>query len=268
MKLPILQTSILALLISSGIVLGQDTANAGRRANENLRVTIQKWVEVMKSIQTEQKNWKAEQEVLEGNIASIEAEIGQLESELAESKKRRATADAASVDKLAQKEEYSAARIALREGLNGLESEVSAVIPLLPKELTDEAKIKTAIEDHQKFSATTDKESLPLNKRLSPMLTLLTEAEKFNQVVTTYEGRAFTAQGQTRLLDVVYFGLSTGFAADEKGELAFRLQPSPTGWQEVPLTGEGLAKTIRELIDIAKGTGETRLVNLPLELGK
>jgi len=74
--------------------------------------------------------------------------------------------------------------------------------------------------------------------------------------------------GKKILLDGAYFGLAMGFAANEEGTVAFRLKPGSDGWEEDELTGEDIVKEVRELINVANGSGETRLVNIPLEIAK
>ena len=122
--------------------------DGGVEANKKLRATVQKWISVMKETQEKQKEWKEKKEILLDSKASLEAETAQLESEILAAFDRQKKLDVQSADKLAEKKSYDAAREALRDGLNDLDAKVSAVIPLLPKQLTKEGKIEKAIADH------------------------------------------------------------------------------------------------------------------------
>ena len=236
--------------------------------NKALRAAIQKWVAVMKETQTVQKDWREQKQVLLDSRDSLTSEVTQVENEIAEADERRKTLDQASEDKLARKATFDAGREALRAGLDALDAKVSAVIPILPAELVKNGKLEKAIVDHQKFSATEDKETLGLNSRLTAMLTILTEAEKFNQIVSTFGGKTVQAGEERVLLDGAYFGLACGFAANEAGTVAFKLTPSATGWSEEEITDEDLIKEVRALINVANGSGETRLITLPLEIAR
>ena len=191
-----------------------------------------------------------------------------MESEILSAFARLSKTDASSQEKLAQKKRYDEGREELREGLNGLEERISAVIPLLPEELASQPKLEKAIVDHRNFVIRKDKEAIGLNSRLTAMLTILTEAEKFNQVVTPFSGKSAETGGQKILLDGIYFGLGMGFAANEEGTIAFRLVPGPEGWTEEELTDPGVIEDVRELIDVGNGSGETSLVTIPLQIGE
>lgn len=244
--------------------------DGGIEANKKLRATVQKWIAVMKETQEKQKEWKEKKEILLDSKASLEAETAQLESEILAAFDRQKKLDVQSADKLAEKKSYDAAREALRDGLNDLDAKVSAVIPLLPKQLTKEGKIEKAIADHLGFVKRTDKDKIALNARLTSMITILLEAEKFNQVVTPFKGGGLTADvgGDQVILDGIYFGLAMGFASDEQGKVAYRLDPSPGGWEKKEISDPETVAKIRELIDVGNASGEVRLVELPLEIAK
>jgi len=240
----------------------------GIEANRKLRTTVQKWISVMKEIQEKKKEGKEQKQILIDSKAALEAETKQLEVEIEAAEKRKAQLDEKSQDKLEKKETYDAAREALRAGLNRLEMKVSSVIPILPEELTSRDKVAKAISDHRGFVAKTDKDSLDLNARLTPMAAILSEAEKFNQIVTTFKGRTVTVGGKPVLLDGIYFGLAMGFAADNSGQKAILLKPGPKGWTETEISDVEVAAQVRELIEVGMGTGEIRLIDLPLEIAK
>lgn len=237
-------------------------------ANKNLRATVQKWISVMKETQRKQKEWSEQKQILLDSKASLESESEQLRVEILAAFEREKKLDTQSLEKKEEKESYDKAREVLREGLNDLDAKVSAVIPLLPETLTKDGKVEKAIADHKGFVQRNDKDKISLNSRLTAMITILIEAEKFNQVVTAFEGSTAEIGGQKLLLDGIYFGLAMGFAADEAGKVAVQLKPGADGWTQSEITDPETVTQIRELINVGKGAGEVRLVDLPLEIAK
>ena len=254
-----------AILLAILPVSAQENASV---ANDQLRASVQKWVAVMKATQEKQKEWKEQKEILLDSKASLLAENSQMEKEILSAFSRLGSTDETSRRKLAEKKSYDNGREALRDGLNDLDAKISAVIPLLPRELARQPKLEKAIVDHRNFVIRQDKEKISLNARLTAMLTILTEAEKFNQVVTPFSGRSADAGGNKVLLDGIYFGLAMGFAANEQGTVALQLKPGPEGWVESEISDPEVIEQVRELINVGNASGEVRLVTLPLEIAK
>lgn len=254
-----------ALLLALLPVSAQESANV---ANDQLRASVQKWISVMKATQEKQRDWKEQKQILLDSKASLLAENAQMEKEILAAFARLGSTDETSRKKLAEKKSYDDGREALRDGLNDLDAKVSAVIPLLPAELAKQSKLEKAIVDHRNFVIRQDKEKISLNARLTTMLTILTEAEKFNQVITPFSGRSADAGGNKVLLDGIYFGLALGFAANESGTVALQLRPGPDGWIESEITDPDVIEQVRELINVGNASGEVRLVTLPLEIAK
>ncbi|MFT6862793.1 MAG: hypothetical protein ACJAVK_001353 [Akkermansiaceae bacterium] len=253
------------LLLSISPLSAQDS---GIEANKQLRATVQKWISIMKETQEKQKDWKEQKQILLDSKDSLQSENKQLETEILAGFARQEKLDTLSLEKIEEKKSYDDARETLREGLNDLDAKVSAVIPLLPETLKKEGKVEKAIADHKGFVIRNDKDKIALNSRLTAMITILIEAEKFNQVVTPFEGSTAEVGGQKLLLDGIYFGLAMGFAADPSGKVAIQMNPGSDGWTQTEITDPETIAKVRELIDVGKGAGEVSLVDLPLEIAK
>ena len=254
-----------AILFTILPLAAQENANA---ANDQLRASVQKWIAVMKATQEKQREWKEQKQILLDSKASLLAENSQMETEILAAFARLGSTDETSKKKLAEKKSYDDGREALRDGLNDLDAKISEVVPLLPRELASQPKLEKAIVDHRNFVIRQDKEKISLNARLTAMLTILTEAEKFNQVVTPFSGRSAEAGGNKVLLDGIYFGLAMGFAANESGTVALQLTPGAEGWGESAITDPEVIEQVRDLINVGNASGEVRLVTLPLEIAK
>lgn len=261
MKLALVPAIVLSILPVSG----QEDGNA---ANDQLRTSVQKWISVMKATQEKQLAWREQRQILLDSKESLYAENAQMEKEILGAFARLGSTDEASQKKLAEKKSYDDGRVALRDGLNDLDAKISAVIPLLPEELVKQPKLEKAIVDHNNFVIRQDKEKISLNGRLTAMLTILTEAEKFNQVVTPFSGRTADVGGEKILLDGIYFGLAMGFAANESGTVALQLKPGVDGWVETEISDPEVIGQVRELINVGNASGEVQLVSVPLEINK
>lgn len=261
MKLALVPAIVLSILPATG----QEDGNV---ANDQLRASVQKWISVMKATQEKQSAWKEQRQILLDSKESLYAENAQMETEILAAFDRLGSTDETSKKKLAEKKSYDDGREALRDGLNDLDEKISAVIPLLPEELTKQPKLDKAIADHKNFVIREDKEKISLNGRLTAMLTILTEAEKFNQVVTPFKGRTIESGGDKIILDGIYFGLAIGFAADEAGTVAVQLKPGAEGWEETRINDPKVIEQVRELINVGNASGEVGLVTLPLDITK
>ena len=251
-------------------ILPSNAQESGTEANKKLRASIQKWTAVMKEIQESKSSWRGEKQVMLDSKEALAAEKAQLAEELKAAEARKTKLDSKSKEKIEQRDSYNKAREVFRAGLDKLESKVSAVIPLLPKELAEEDKVAKAISDHKSHvsKAGKEKEDISLNTRLGSMVTILAEAEKFNQVVTSFANRTVELDGEKLVLEGIYFGLAMGFAANKEGTAAIQLKPGPDGWVEERISDDETIRQVRELIDVGTGAGEIRLVPLNLEIAK
>ena len=135
----------------------------------------------MKEIQETKRDWREEKQIYLDSKEALNAEKKQLAGEIEAAEDRKAKLDSKSKDKIEQDETYTKAREALRAGLDGLEDKISAVLPLLPKELLEDDELAKKIADHKSFVSKKgkEKEAIALNSRLGAMVAILVEAEKF-----------------------------------------------------------------------------------------
>ena len=241
-------------------VRGQDAQT------DTLRTTIAEWVSTMKKIQEEQARWSREKQILESNKEGLEQEIVDLELAIEAAKGRLASTGKEEQEDLDQKRQNDAAREALAVALTEAEVEARRVLPLLPEFLLKEnPKLATAVDALEKtVDFTEEQKSKDLGKRLSSVVMVLTEAEKFHaQSWVRDEERE--VKGKPMLLTTIYFGLSAAFSADQQGTVALRGAPGKTGWSFRPLPDEN-AERINDLIGVATAKGEIKFVDIPLEL--
>jgi hypothetical protein len=231
---------------------------------EELRVTVNEWVEAMRQIQQEENDWTRDQEVLTNYREGLEKEIADLKEKIADAKTKKAGADSESLKQTGERDRFVAAKDELAKLVRTLEENMSAKLPLIPAPLRAEAKVSQAIEDLERdMKLPEDKRSEGVSKRLLNLINLTSEIEKFQQTVVLRQELRTDAAGREFNMEVIYFGLSAAYAVNEDGSLALVGKPTEKdGWkfeERKELAGE-----IRKLIDCTTGDSDPAFITLPI----
>jgi hypothetical protein len=255
----------LILLCAARLCAQEPAVAPSASPNEALRSTIRQWVETMKRIQKEEDDWERDREILENYKEGLTKEIEELKSAIASAQDRKAGADQESLDKTSRREAYGEARKTLAAAVRKLEQDALAKAKLLPAVLRTEPKTAQALEDIETdVNLTGDQADQGLAKRLNNLLTLLGEAEKFQQTVHVRDELHQRRDGTEFNLKMVYFGLAVAYGVNDGGDFAVVGRPGQDGWKydERP----ELAARIRQLVGSATGDVEAAFVPLPLEI--
>jgi hypothetical protein len=102
-------------------------------------------------------------------------------------------------------------------------------------------------------------------ERMQYIMTVLNRCAQFNLSITQGED-TLTLPGEPgpKSVDVLYWGLSHGYALDRAAGKAWLGTPGPSGWQWEPLADA--APAIRTLIAIRRDEADPQLVNVPARL--
>ena len=249
--------SILLCLVTSG--LAQITKPS---PTEELRVSVAQWVETMQKIQTEENDWMRDQEVLQNYKEGLQKEISELTENLASAETRKQGADKESLDKVAERDRYAGAKLELATIVRRLEENLAARLPLFPEPLASEPKVAQAIEDlNRDLALPEDERQANVSKRLLNIITLVSEAEKFQQTVHVRPELHRDQSGREFNMKVIYFGLAMAYAVNDDGSLALNGRPGPDGWkfEECPQ----LAGEIKNLIAATTGDQDAAFFQLP-----
>ena len=259
---------MLLLSVLSGVLLAGSTAKGEVGEATRLKATIDQWMAVMGDLQGEERRWANEREVLEDSIEGLTAEIEQIDEEIGLVKERLDNADSSSKEKLAEKEKFDAAREFLAAELDGLEAVVAEVVPLIPTFFVRESsKLARSIEELEKHRAAEDKSKLGLNQRLSPLVQILTETERFNQKIWPVDEQ-LDVDGVPKKMRVAYLGLGVAYAVDGDASVALIGHPGADGWTFNTLGDADVARNVQEMIGAADNTGESKVVTLPVKLAQ
>lgn len=230
---------------------------------EQLRTSIQEWVETMRKIQKEENDWSRDQEVLQNYKEGLEKEISDLKQQTADAKTRKAGADQESLDQSTQRDRYAAAKDELSAVVRKLEESLAAKLPLFPAPLLAEPRVAQGIEDLQRdLKLPSEKRNEGVSKRLLNVINLLSEAEKFQQTVHLRPELRKNTDGREFNMQVLYFGLACAYAVNDDGSFALVGRPAATGWKFEER--KDLAPEIQKLIAATTGDLDAAFINLPL----
>lgn len=251
--------SLLFAGLFSTICIGQEIP---KDPNQKLREDVAKWVETMSRIQQEQADWTRDSEVLANYKEGLTAEIDSLKKSIEEAKTRNAGADTETLKLKEQSEQYAAAKTKLATRVREMEQAMQSKLGIFPKTLREETKVSQAMADLEvALKLPDDKIEENLNKRLLNLITLVSEAEKFQQTVHVRPELHKDKSGREFNMQVIYFGLAMAYAVNEEGTLALTGTPGGDGWvfEEAPkLTAE-----IQRLIAATTGDEEAAFITLP-----
>lgn len=247
-------------VVLSAVCLGQ--SGPANDPNQQMREDVARWVETMSRIQKEESDWSRDHEVLANYKEGLASEIASLHQSISDAETRKAGADKKSLDLSAERDRYTASKSTLAQRLRAMEQQMSTQLGIIPKPLLDEPKVSQAITD-LKAALTLPDEKIEENtsKRLLNIITLLNEAEKFQQTVHVRPELHRDKSGREFNVKVIYFGLAMAYAVNDDGSLALTGKPGKEGWvfEETP----ALSNDIKRLIDATTGDAEPAFVTLP-----
>jgi hypothetical protein len=109
--------------------------------------------------------------------------------------------------------------------------------------------------------------SKAVGERMQLAMTILNRCSLFNRTVTCGE-EVLTIDGETgsRSLNVIYWGLSHGYALDSAAGKAWYGSPGPRGWQWE--ASPDAARSVARLIAIYNDKADPDFVSVPATLGQ
>ena len=226
---------------------------------EDTTTALEKWVETERMISSAEAEWATEKSSIENLLSIYTEEIETLTRIIEAAENDTSAAEKRRSELLEQDGEVKALESRLVEALVEAEISIKTLEALLPPPLQEELQplFKSLPEDPKASK-------LAIGQRIQPIVAILTQVQKFNQVVTLVEGfREFEA-GSTVQTEIVYFGLGIGFYVDQANEHAGVGQPGAEGWQWKD--DDALAETVRSFIDICRGTKQAHYVEVPVSI--
>ena len=102
-----------------------------------------------------------------------------------------------------------------------------------------------------------------LSERLQTVVGILSQADKFNSVITDQSENRELPSGSV-IVQTIYFGLGGAIYADPAGETAGILVPTPAGWEcrETPEHTDAILAAL----DVYASLSEAAFVELPVSI--
>jgi hypothetical protein len=140
--------------------------------------------------------------------------------------------------------------------LLALTEKITRLRPHLPPRLSEALEMS--------YRSLGGKDASP-SERMQLVMTVLNRCAQFNLAITHGE-EVLTLEGEPgpKAVDVIYWGLSHGYALDRAGGKAWLGTPGPERWQWEPLPGA--APTVADLMAIRLDQADPRLVSVPARL--
>jgi len=252
-RLPWIRCLPSVLLVSAGLMAAPatDPLEPGEKA-------ANEWIKTRLETSRIESAWVTEKPLLEATVNGLKERAQALEDRRDDFKVKTAK-DREEIESLQAKNAAAAADLRAAETrLQSLIQKLVALRPSLPPRLSDALELSYR---------SLESSGLGTGERMQLVMTVLSRCEQFNHTVTSGE-EALSIKGEPGLksLEVIYWGLSYGYALDQKAGRAWYGSPGPNGWQWEPLADAGHA--VGELIAIYNARADPEFVAVPAKLGQ
>jgi cellobiose-specific phosphotransferase system component IIA len=218
---------------------------------------LQQWVETERQISEAGSSWEADKASMESLIDIYTQELADLEEMIKSAEEDTSAAEVRRASLLEQDAQVKAIEGKLIDSLMVAENALKELESLLPQPLSAElSPLFDSLPENPKES------KLAIGQRIQPVVAILTQVQKFNQVVTVVEDFREFSEGRTVQTETVYFGLGAAFYVDETNENAGVGIPGPDGWNWQ--ADNSLIQNIRNFVDIYRGTQQARYIEVPV----
>lgn len=213
------------------------------------------WVKVRAETARIQTEWSGQKDLLESLVSGLGERAQTLEAKrdylLAKTAK-----DREEIAKLEAGNKGSTDSVAAMEAsLRTLDEQLVHLRPSLPPRLSEALELS-----YRSLAA----KELTVSERAQFTMTVLNRCMQFNHGITCEEEVLKLGGGNGQLFDVIYWGLSHGYALDRTTGNTWYGSPGPEGWTWEPLA-DG-ARPVGRLIAIYRSKGEPDFVPVPARL--
>jgi cellobiose-specific phosphotransferase system component IIA len=251
--------SLRILLSASAVLCSFIPSYADESPLEATVSVLEQWVETERQLSESRTSWEADRAAMENLMEVYKQEIEVLDTLIEEASADTSAAEQERADLLEEDEaikklerQVEAQIIAAEEALKTLELR-------LPIPLREELQpLFNSLPEDSKNS------KLAIGQRIQPVVAILTQVQKFNQVVTVVEGFREFEEGRAVQTEKIYLGLGAAYFVDKADEHAGYGVISESGWEWVD--DNSLIPLVREMMNIYRGTQQARYVDLPVNV--
>lgn len=253
---PTVRCSFLAKLLAAFVVLAGGPTSPAADPIEEVGKTAAAWVKTRAETVRLEKQWEQDRvllaatlEGLKDRVGRLQEKRGQLLAETADERKERAALEA----KLAE------AKDSLRlteDRLQTLSGRVLRLRPRLPPRLADALALA--------YRSLESPEPSP-GERMQLLITVLNRCAQFNQTISHGEEvLSLPGESAPKAVEVIYWGLSHGYALDRAAGKVWLGGPASEAWRWELL--DGAAPAVGELLAISRDEADPSLVSVPARL--
>lgn len=240
-------------------VLGLGRAAADERLAD-ARAAVSKWVDVERTISREALAWEDKKTLLNDLVEVARTEIRTLQQNIAQADKATGVADARRSELVKKRDNNADLAAKIETFLIGVEARLRGLNSRLPKPLIE--KLAPLI---QRFPSDSQDTELGIAVRMQTVMGYIAEVQRFDTLVTVDEELLPTANGDSREVRTIHFGLGAAFYVTSDDSDAGVGGTSADGWSWT--SQPNLAVAIREAIAMAEGKQrEARFLSLPVSL--
>ena len=232
---------------------------AGGAGVDALEGALKQWVDLRGEIATEQRTWREKEGRLQREIKLLGVEKTGLEEALRRSHDQASTSQDMRLELTARRERMTAALDGLRPALDRAEADLREFQAGLPAGLA--GRMAAAFRGLPVSARAA--EVLSVSRRMQVVMALYTELETLQHAIHVVK-EVLPAAASPREVDVLYLGLSRGYAVAPDDTWAAAGRPGPDGWtwQSTP----GIAGEVRRAVQLYRRERIGELVRLPVVL--
>ncbi|MDQ8183477.1 DUF3450 family protein [Pelagicoccus sp. SDUM812005] len=240
-----------------GCMVAAASALLNAASVDHVQDTIAQWVDTKRVIEETRRDWAEQQRLLAHEAKLMQMELEELEERRGTLKSVNSRSDEARLAALADKDRYSDLLRMVESRLLKLETRLMGLYSAFPDPLKE--RLGSVIP------AEKDRSSLNASARLRYLVSVLSEAGKFNRELT-FVNETRLVEGQERQMKVLYWGLAAAYAIDWQGQFAQVGKPSATGWRWTDRSD--FSEQIAQLIEVQQGAADAAFVGVPVSILK
>jgi hypothetical protein len=220
-----LSLSLFLLVSAAGAFGAADSVETVPRAAESvdtIQRSVTEWAKLRAETVRVQSEWQWQREALEASVTALRARAAKLTEER-DALQAQITAESAQTATLVTANDRARGGLKqVEERLQRLTAQLVAVRPFVPPRLAEGLELAfKSIEDPKLGPA----------ERMQHIVTIFNRCGAFNKSLTLAEQElALDGTGNTRLLEVLYVGLSHAYAYDRTNRAVYFGLPTQTGW--------------------------------------
>jgi hypothetical protein len=225
---------------------------------EELRLTMDKWIETQQIISRERKDWQQGREIVANRTELIKKEIAELEQKIKQSEQDVDKANKKRIELQTENDMLKKASSQITTAVSGMEGEIRKLFVLLPDNIKE--KLGPLYQRIPEDPTTT---KISAAERYQNVLGILNELNKANNdIAVSYEVHTL-ANGKPAEVKAMYVGLAQAYYVSAGGEAGIG-RPTAKGWIWEP--SKKVSRDVLMALEIIQGKQSPAFVSLPVKM--